>query len=210
MRLKERLMKKIIGVATIVILLCGSAVAGDYWHFGLGVRGAGIFTDKEFGNGFGTGIIASLGDPDSRFTTHFEVDIWEISYTYDGSDSTLYYQNADDVTIGYEHVYSGLGAGFYEKVKLFNFTSGFSTYIIGGIGGYFLELQHEEDIELIGIEMRSQYLHSLFMMAGGLGFDTKITNHLASFIEGRYVYINSDFDMDKPIMKGIFGLKYNF
>ena len=126
-------MKRIIGVATIILILCGSAVAADYWRLGIGVRGEGVIPGGDHSNAFGAGVVVSMGDPDSRFTTHFEVDVWEVSYAYDGSDSSLYY-DSNGTRVGFEHIYSGFGAGIYEKFRMFNITSGISTYAIGGIG----------------------------------------------------------------------------
>ena len=67
-------MKKIIGVATLILLLCGSAVAADYWRLGVGVRGEGVIPGGDHKNALGTGVVVSFNDPDSRFTTQVEVD----------------------------------------------------------------------------------------------------------------------------------------
>jgi hypothetical protein len=211
-------MKKIIGVATIILILCGSAVAADYWRLGVGVRGEGVIPGGDHANALGTGIVVSFSDPDSRFATQFEFDTWEVSYTYDGSDDTQYYYRfitaTDSVKTGFETIYSGFGAGLYEKVRLFNLISRVSTYAVGGIGGYFLELQQEEEVELVPgyptPEMRSKYLHARFMAAGGIGFDIDVAERWVAMIEGRYVYIESELDKDEPLMKAFLGLKYNF
>jgi len=207
-------MKKIIGVATLILILCGSAVAADYWRLGVGVRGEGVIPGGDHKNAFGTGIVVSFSDPDSRFATQVEVDTWEVTYTYDGANRNLYYPNANGDSVGFERVYGGFGAGFYERARLFDLMSRVSTYAVAGIGGYFLELRQEELVELEpGFptpEMRSQYLHARFMVAGGIGFDIDISDRLECNIEGRYVYIESELDIDEPLMKAFFGLKYNF
>lgn len=192
-RQKERSMKKFLGVV-MILFIAGSSAAADYWHLGIGFRGTAVVPGGDYENTLGFGILASLGDPDSRFTTQLEVDSWESVY---------------DVR-GRENRYSGFGVGFFEKFRLWDFSSGLSTYLIGGIGGYFLDFKLEEDVENIGVELRSQYLNSLFMTAGGVGFDFKMGQHLIAFTEGRYVYFpNGNFE-DKPLTNGYLGLRYHF
>jgi len=207
-------MKKIIGVATIILILCGSAVAADYWRVGVGVRGESVIPGGDHKTAYGSGIIVSFGDPDSRFATQIEVDAWEVTYTYDGDIDNFYYLNDDGVLVGFKRTYAGFGIGLYEKVGLYDLMFGISSYAIGGMGGYFLELKQEEVVEpepgVYTTDMRSKYLHARFMAAGGIGFDFNITKRLVGNIEGRYVYIESDIDLDDSLIKGFLGLKYSF
>jgi hypothetical protein len=186
-------MKKFLGVV-MILLIAGSSAAADYWHLGIGFRGTGVMPGGDYENTLGFGLLASLGDPDSRFTTQLEVDRWESVYE----------------VRGLERRYSGFGVGFFEKFKLMDFSSSLSTYLIGGIGGYFLDYKREEEVENIGVELRSQYLNSLVMTAGGLGFDFKMGQHLIVFTEGRYVFFPNGDDVDKPLTNGYLGLRYHF
>ncbi len=194
-------MQKIIGIISILILIAGSAVAADYWHFGMGLRGTAVLPGDEYSNALGVGVVASFGDPDSRFTTQMEIDSWKVTYSKD---------LPGDGYGALEHEYSGFGAGFFEKYRLYGFGSKISGYLIGGLGGYFLELKREEPIELVGLQMRSQYLHPRAMTAGGTGIDTRISQNITTFVEGRYVYIISGGEEDKPLIQGYLGLKYLF
>ncbi|UCC80667.1 MAG: hypothetical protein JSW64_04715 [Candidatus Zixiibacteriota bacterium] len=186
-------MKKILA-AVLILLFSGSSAAADYWNLGVGFRGTGVMPGGFYENTLGFGLLASLGDPDSRFTTQLEVDSWESVYDIGG----------------FENRYSGFGVGFFEKFRLLNFSSQLSTYLIGGIGGYFLDFKREEDVENIGIELRSQYLNSLVMIAEGIGFDFKMGQHLIVFTEGRYVHFPNGHDVDKPLTNGYLGLRYHF
>ena len=186
-------MKKLLGVV-MILLIAGSSAAADYWHLGIGFRGTAVVPGGDYENTLGYGLLASLGDPDSRFTTQLEVDKWESVY---------------DIR-GMENRYSGFGTGFFEKFRFLNFSPGFSAYLIGGIGGYFLDYKREEMVENIGIELRSKYLNSLLMTAGGMGLDFGIGQHIIAFTEGRYVYFPNGNDVDKPITNGYFGLRYHF
>ena len=187
-------MKKYLGVV-LILFLTGSAVAAEYWHLGVGVKGTGVIPGGDYENTIGFGFLASLGNPDSRFTTQLEVDKWESVY---------------DNAAGFENRYSGFGAGFFEKIRYWTPSPSFSSYLIGGIGGYFLDLKSEENVENVGIELRSRYLNSLFMTAGGLGFDYKMGPHVVAFTEGRYVYFPNGEDVDKPLTQGYLGLRYQF
>lgn len=187
-------MNKILGVV-MILFLAGSSAAAEYWHLGVGFRGTAVVPGGDYKNTIGFGVLASLGNPDSRFTTQLEVDKWESIY----NDSR-----------GYENRYSGFGAGFFEKFRYWSITPSLSSYLIGGLGGYFLDLKREEDVENVGRELRSQYLNSLFMTAGGLGFDFNFGPHLIVFTEGRYVYFPNGERVDKPLTQGYLGLKYHF
>ncbi len=186
-------MKKILGVV-MILLFGGSSAAADYWNLGVGFRATGVMPGGYYENTVGFGILSSLGDPDSRFTTQLEVDRWESVYDLRG----------------YENRYSGFGVGFFEKFKFFDFSPSLSTYLIGGIGGYFLDLKREEFVEDVGIELRSQYLNSLVMTAGGLGLDFRMGPHIIVFTEGRYVYFPNGDDEDKPLTNGYLGIRYHF
>jgi hypothetical protein len=186
-------MKKILGVV-LILLFAGSSAAADYWNLGVGFRATGVMPGGNYENTVGFGILSSLGDPDSRLTTQLEVESWESVYDFRG----------------YENRYSGFGVGFFEKLRFFDFSPNLSTYLIGGIGGYFLDLKREEFVEGVGVEVRSQYLNSLVMTAGGLGFDFKMGPHLIVFTEGRYVYFPNGDDEDKPLTNGYLGLRYHF
>jgi len=178
----------------MILFIAASAAAADYWHLGIGFRGTAVDPGGDYENTLGFGILISLGDPDSKFMTQLEVDRWESVY---------------DVG-GFENRYSGFGVGFFEKFRLLDFSPRLSTYLIGGIGGYFLDYKREEDVENIGIELRSKYLNSLLMTAAGLGFDFKMGQHLIAFTEGRYVYFPNGDDEDKPLTNGYLGFRYHF
>lgn len=186
-------MKKFL-VVVVILSIAGSSAAAEFWHLGIGFRGTGVMPGGNYENTLGFGLLASLGDPDSRFTTQLEVDRWESIYDING----------------FENRYSGFGVGFFEKYRLWNISSNLSTYLIGGIGGYFLDYKREEFVENVGIELRSQYLNSVVMTAGGLGFDFNIGPHLIVFTEGRYVYFPNGDNVDKPLSNGYLGLRYHF
>ncbi len=191
-------MKKALGIV-LILLLAGSATAAEYWHLGVGFRGTAVVLRDDIDNTFGWGMMVTLGDPDSRFTTQMEVDSWKSVYTI----------------AGFENHYSGFGAGFFEKYRVFDFTPNLSSYLIGGFGGYFLELKEEEDIEFVGIELRSKYINSYFMLAGGLGFDYRISPKLAVYTEGRYVdypkrWSSGDEFLDNSLLNGYLGARYSF
>jgi opacity protein-like surface antigen len=190
-------MKKLLGVV-MILLIAGSAAAADFWHLGVGFRGTAVVPGGDYENTIGFGVLASFGDPDSRFTTQFEVDDWESVYNVSVSGQTV------------EARYSGFGAGVFEKFRYWNMTNGLSSYIIGGIGGYFLDYKRQQFVETVGYELRSLYLNSLFMTAGGLGFDYNIGPHVIAFTEGRYVLFPNGKDEDKPLTQGYLGLRYQF
>lgn len=186
-------MKKFLGVV-MILLIAGSSAAADFWHLGIGFRGTEVVLRGYHKNTLGYGIMASLGDPDSRFTTQLEVEQWESVYTLHGL----------------ENRYSGFGTGFFEKVRIMNFSPSLSTYVIGGIGGYFLDYKREEIVENVGTDLRSQYLNSLWMTAGGLGVDYKFAQHIILFTEGRYVTFPGGNDEDEPFTTGYLGIRYQF
>lgn len=194
-------MRNLVGIIAILFVTAASASAAEYWRFGVGLKGSAVIPGEDYSNAFGLGVIAAFGDPDSRFTTQFELDSWKVIYDFDISGDTLQ---------ELEHHYAGLGIGLYEKYRIFNLSSRFSPYVIGGLGAYFLELKREEETDVVGLQLRSQYLHSLFMMAGGLGIEAGFSERISVFVEGRYVYLNSDRNEDKDIIHSYLGLKYRF
>jgi hypothetical protein len=203
-------MKKIIGIATILLMATGYAQAVDYWHFGVGVRVTGVITGKDYNNALGEGILLTFGNLNSRFTTQMDLDNWSVTYqkTNDTinvapSDKPVHYRLRD-------YQYSGLGVGFLEKFRAIDFSSIFSTYIIGGLGGYFLDRKYEARGDAGDVSLKSTGLHSLLQLAGGLGFEGRLNQHWSSFIEGRYVKIIGGDMLDKDLMKGYFGVKYTF
>ena len=165
-------MKNLVSLIVILLVVTSTAAAADYWHFSIGLRGTGVIPGEDYSNAFGVGIVTALGDPDSKFSTHFEVDSWKVVYDYSGPDT---------VYTGREHHYSGLGFGLFEKYRFFNPSSRFSPYAIGGMGAYFLELKREEDTDILGWQLRSKYIHSLFSLSGGLGAESRISTNLSAF-----------------------------
>jgi opacity protein-like surface antigen len=186
-------MKKLLGVV-MILCIAGSSAAADYWHLGIGFSGSEVVLRGNHKNTQGFRILASLGDPDSRFTTQLEVERWESVYDLHGL----------------ENRYSGFGAGFYEKFRLLNFSTAISTYLIGGVGGYFLDYKKQEEVENVGLDLRSQYLNSLWTTAGGLGLDFRFGQHIILFTEGRYVTFPGGSDEDDPFTTGYLGIRYQF
>ncbi len=206
-------MKKIIGIVAILLMASGYAAAADYWHFGVGGRITGVMPGDDYNNALGMGILLTFGDPDSRFTTQMDLDNWGVTYTKPDSSILTSAPGTPDSLKTYrlrEFEYSGLGIGFFEKYRFFDFSEKFSSYAIAGIGGYFLDRKREDRNDDGSIVPKSTGLHSLFQWAGGIGFEGRFNHHLATFVEGRYVGIMSDDDMDKDIMKGYFGVRYTF
>jgi opacity protein-like surface antigen len=185
-------MKKLLGVV-MILFVAGSSAAADYWHLEVGFKGVGVMPGGNYENTLGYGVMAAFGEPDSRFNTQFEAESWVSTY---------------DVS-GYEHRYSGFGAGIYEKFRFLNISPSLSSYIIGGLGGYFLDFKQEEELDNI-VQLRSTHLSSLFTLAGGLGFDFRLSQHVIAFTEGRYVYFPNGADVDKPLSNGYLGLRYLF
>ncbi len=194
-------MRNLVGIIAILFVTAASSSAAEYWRFGLGLRGTAVIPGEDYSNALGVGVIASFGDPDSRFTTQIEFDSWRVTYDFDIADDTLQ---------ALEHHYGGLGVGLYEKFRIFDLSSRLSPYIIGGLGAYFLELKREEATDVSGLQLRPQYLHSLLMMAGGLGIEADFSERLSAFIEGRYVYLSSEADEDKDIIHSYLGIRYRF
>lgn len=195
-------MRNLVGIIAILFVTATSSPAAEYWHFGLGLRGTVVIPGETYSNTFGLGIIASFGNPDSRLTTQLELDTWKVTYDLD---------IADDNLGELEHRYAGLGIGVYEKFRIFNLSSKFSPYIIGGVGAYFLELKRQEATDIQGLQLRSQYLHSLLMMAGGLGIEADLNQSVSTFIEGRYVILNKrSKKFDKDIVHSYLGIRYRF
>lgn len=194
-------MRNLVGIIAILFVTATSLSAAEYWHFGVGLKGTAVIPGENYSNAYGVGVIAAFGDPDSRFTTQFDLDSWKVIYDFDISGDNL---------APLEHHYSGLGVGLYEKYRIFDMSSRFSPYVIGGLGAYFLELKKEESTDIQGLQLRSQYLHSMLMMAGGLGIEAGLNEHISTFIEGRYVYLKSDRNEDKDIVHSYLGVRYRF
>ncbi len=194
-------MKNLVSIMVFLLVISATVTAADFWHFSVGLRGTGVIPGEDYSNAFGVGVVASFGDPDSKFNTRFELDSWKVTYDYDGS-------NAD--FRGLEHNYSGLGFGVFEKYRFFNNSARFSPYGIGGLGAYFLELKREEETAISGLQLRSQYIHSLFFASAGLGLETAITRRLTVSVEGRFVSIFSENNSDKDIIQTYLGMAYHF
>jgi hypothetical protein len=206
---RRELMKRIFGIVAILLLASGIASAAEYWHFGAGVRLTGVMPGDDYSNALGSGLLLTFGNPDSRFTTQFDLDTWDVTYTKDDSMINVNAPGTPDTLRLRDFDYFGLGIGAFEKYRMYDFSPRFSSYVIGGIGGYFLNRKRE--ISESGIEtMKSDGMHSLFQIAGGVGFEGKIGQHISGFIEGRYVtFINGE-DADKDLMKGYLGIRYIF
>jgi hypothetical protein len=212
LRQRRELMKRIFGIVAILLLASGIASAAEYWHFGAGVRLTGVMPGDDYSNALGSGLLLTFGNPDSRFTTQFDIDTWDVIYTKDDSlvessplgtpDSLKTYKLRD-----YE--YFGVGVGAFEKYRFFDFSPKFSSYVIGGIGGYFLNRKREAYESGI-LNMKSDGMHSLFQIAGGIGLEGKVTQHISGFIEGRYVTFVNGEDADKDLMNGYLGIRYIF
>lgn len=196
-------MRNLISVSIfgLILIIVGSAVAGEYWRFGLGFRGTAVVPGDDYSSAFGVGAIAAFGDPDSKFNTQIEFDSWKVVYDYWGSDTEFR---------GREFHYSGLGFGVYEKYRIFDITSRFSPYVLAGPGAYFLELKREEMTDIVGLQLRSKYIHSLFSISGAVGVEARLRDKLGAFVEGRYVSIFSAHDEDKDLIQSYVGVKYNF
>jgi hypothetical protein len=212
LRQRRELMKRIFGIVAILLLASGIASGTEYWHFGAGVRLTGVMPGSDYSNALGTGLLLTFGNPDSRFTTQFDIDNWKVTYNKSDSlvensplgtpDSLKTYKKRD-----YE--YFGVGVGAFEKYRFFDFSPKFSSYVIGGLGGYFLNRKREVYDSGI-LSLKSDGMHSLFQLAGGIGFEGKINQHISTFIEGRYVAFLNGKDADKNLFNGYWGIHYTF
>jgi hypothetical protein len=202
-------MKRIFGIVAILLLASGMATAAEYWHFGAGVRLTGVMPGDDYSNALGSGLLLTFGNPDSRFTTQFDLDVWNVNYTIDDSLINVSVPDTPDTLRLRKFEYYGLGVGAFEKYRFYDFSQKFSTYVIVGLGGYFLNRKSE--FSETGVEtMKSDGMHSLFQLAGGLGFEGRINQHISGFIEGRYVAFLNGEDADKNLMKGYLGIRYVF
>jgi hypothetical protein len=191
-------------------MLTGYAAAAEYWHFGAGVRLTGVVTGNDYANALGGGVLLTFGNPDSRFTTQMDVDSWNVTYQMTDSLIVIKYSDRTDSTVrDRDFSYSGLGVGFYEKYRALDFSPKFSSYLIGGFGAYFLDRKREDESNFL-VTMKSFGLHSLLHWSAGLGFEGRLSQHVSSFIEGRYVGIISGSSADKDLLKGYFGVRYVF
>lgn len=194
-------MRNLIIVIAILLVITGMAAAAEYWHFSLGLRGTAVVPGLDYSNALGVGVIASFGNPDSKFNTQFEADSWKVSYDYTGPLAEF---------AGRQFRYSGLGFGLFERYRIFNASSRFSPYVIGGFGAYFLELKRQEETQLQGLQLRSQYIHSLFTASGGVGVEGMVAPRVSAFVEGRYVGIFSTNHEDHDLIQSYLGMKYHF
>jgi hypothetical protein len=188
----------------------GYAAGADYWHFGVGTRFEGVITGKDFNNALGGGLMLTFGNPDSRFTTQFELDKWSVDYSKSGDSipTTPIGSESPRYKVR-ERNYSGTGLGIFEKYRAFDFSEKYSAYIIGGVGGYFLD--YKEEISDNGkVTLQSKGLHSLGQFAGGLGLEGKFNQRVLGFIEGRFVGFMNAQPRDKNLMKGYLGVRYIF
>ena len=178
-------MKKFLFVVTMLVLISSVAMAADYWHFGIGLRAVGVFPKgNDYNNAMGEGLVLTFGNPDSKFTTQFEFDNWSVNY--EKSNNTIgYIVPGGDTTLHFKALkqeYKGLGIGFFEKFRTIEFLPGFSNYVIGGAGGYFLNYRYEDtNAPLVGTTIRSSGYNSTFMASGGLGFDGRINGHITAY-----------------------------
>jgi hypothetical protein len=218
-------MRKIVGIAMILLMISGYAVAAEYWHFGAGVRLTGVMPGGDYSNALGVGGLLTFGDPDSRFTTQMDFDTWNTTFTRDGvmvlysTEEQLQQTPPDSVWRLADHKYTGIGFGIYEKYRALDISSRFSSYIIGGFGAYFLDFQREERTDYATVEMRSYGLHSLYQLSGGIGFDAAINAHFTGFIEARFIaMLNPEEDdpalgidrEDANVSSGFIGVRYTF
>jgi len=208
-------MRKIMGIAAIILLVSGYATAADFWHFGVGLRATGVMpsNDSLYANALGVGVLLTFGDPDSRFTTQVDLDAWSVEYTKDGEvveDSPIGTPDSAKTYRLAQYEYSGMGVGFLGKFRAYDFSNTFSTYIIGGLGGYFLDLKRERRNDDGSITVKSNGFHSLIQYAGGVGLEGRLSQHFSSFIEGRYVGVISGDDSDPYFLKGYVGVRYVF
>jgi len=194
-------MRNLISIIAILLIIAGTAAAADYWHLSLGIRGSLVFPGERYSNAVGIGAMASFGDPESKFSTQLEFDNWKTTYDYKGSDPQF---------IGREFRYSGLGFGAFEKYRFFNQSSRYSPYAICGLGAYFLELKREEIVEIVGVQLMSKYIHSLFSGSAGLGVEANLSARITTFIEGRYVTFFKNNNEDSDLIQTYVGAKYHF
>jgi hypothetical protein len=203
-------MRKIFIVAVMILMASGYASGADYWHCGVGAKLAGVMPGDIYSNTLGGGLLVTFGNPDSRFTTQFDVDKWGVKYNKSGDSILTSAYNATDTTYKMrERQYSGFSVGMFEKYRAVDFSNTFSAYLIGGLGGYFLNYKREEsDNGTVNLKSKSQ--HSLGYISGGLGFESQFNQHVFAFLEGRYVELISTKDADQNIVKGYLGVRYVF
>jgi hypothetical protein len=205
------MMRKIFGIAAIILIASGYAAGADYWHFGIGTRIEGVKTSgKDYHNALGGGLLLTFGNPDSRFTTQFDLDKWGVTYHINGD--LVRTNSVTEPTPTYkvrDRNYSGLGVGMFERYRAFDFTDNYSAYVIGGIGGYFLDYKEEMSDNGV-VTLKSKGLHSLGQLAGGIGFEGRFDQHILGFIEGRFVGFLNAQKTDKNLMKGYLGIRYIF
>ena len=210
-------MKKFFLFVTILLLISGYASAADFWHFGAGIRATGVMPrGNQYSNALGEGILLTFGDPDSRFTTQFELDNWSVNFNRTQESITFFNVYGDSGSLqtrAPKFTYSGLTAGFSEKYRTFLFSPRFSNYIVGGLGGYFLNGKLESsNAPYSGTTMRSRGFFSVLSGSAGLGFEGRLNDHVMSFVEGRYVMLFSrPKEYTAPdMLQGYLGIRYVF
>jgi hypothetical protein len=210
-------MKKFFFFVTILLLISSTAMAADYWHFGIGLRAVGVVPrGNDYASAMGEGLVLTFGNPDSRFTTQFEFDDWSVNYHKSNNTITFFGVTGDSATLQTRETkqeYKGLGIGFFEKFRTFEFLPGFSNYIIGGAGGYFLNYKYENTNDpYAGTTIRSSGYHSTIMASGGLGFDGRLNGHVTAFVEGRFISLfkQSKLYPTPDMFQGSLGVKYVF
>jgi hypothetical protein len=209
LRQKEKVMRKVLSIAAIILIAFGYAAGADYWHFGIGAKFDGVVPGKDYSNALGGGILLTFGNPDSKFTTQFDFDKWGVQYTKSGDRIKTSPLGQTDTYKTREHKYSGLGVALLERYRAVDFSNAFSGYIIGGFGGYFLDYKREE-ADNGTVTMKSKGLHSLGQITGGIGLEGQINPHTMAFLEARFVGFIDPQDSDKNLMNGFLGIRYIF
>jgi hypothetical protein len=202
-------MRKIFSIAAIILIAFGYAAGADYWHFGVGAKFEGVIPGKNYSNALGGGLLLTFANPDSRFTTQFDLDKWGVQFTKSG-DSVQTSAFGQPYTAKLrEQQYSGLGVALLERYRAIDFSNAFSGYLIGGIGGYFLDYKREEGSNGT-VNMKSKGLHSLGQLSGGMGLEAQINPKTMAFLEGRFVGFINPQKSDKNLLKGYLGIRFIF
>lgn len=210
-------MKKFFFFVTIFLVISSSAIAADFWHFGIGLRAVGVIPEpQQYNNAVGGGLLMTFGNPDSRFTTQIELDKWTVNYKRSAFPDTVFGITGDSTSMQIrpsKFKHSGLTFGFYEKFRAIEFSPALSAYIIGGFGGYFINAKYESSqAPFAGTVMRSRGYFSVLSGGGGLGLNAKVNSHFDSFVEGRYIGLfKKEPGYDSPnYIHMYFGVRYVF
>ena len=152
----------------------------------------------------------TFGNPDSRFTTQIDFDRWKVNF-----QKSDYLVRTNPITVDPatyrigKQEYTGMGLGIFERYRAIDLSNSMNAYLLGGIGGYFLDYQHEESNNGT-VSMTAKGLHSLAQLSGGIGFEAKVYQGLLGFVEGRYTAFLSTNKRDNNLMNGYFGFRYVF